>query len=153
MKKQQWRLILELLSGGPMPLCGGGLGAILSAPPEVSPLRPTQDIYRWCQGLSGYTAGLSWDHLIWLHEIIFLKYGVRKHEKSLIILQYQRTERRSPPPHWFLAAPWRCGLECASGGLEVIKGLLSTEPACPPTWPAAEPVMKPTAPQGTVSLL
>ena len=72
MKKQQWRLILELLSGGPMPLCSGRLGAILSAPPEV-------------QRLSRYIAGLSWDHLIWLHEIIFLKYGVRKHEKSLMI--------------------------------------------------------------------
>ena len=50
MREQQWRLILELLSGGPMTLCGGGLGAILSAPPKVSPLRATQDIYRWCPG-------------------------------------------------------------------------------------------------------
>lgn len=33
---------------------------------------------------------------------------------------------------------------------EVINRPLSAEPACPPTWPAQEPVMKPTAPRGTV---
>lgn len=100
MKKQQWRLILELLSGGPMPLCGERLGAILSAPLEVSPLL---DAHRTSIGgvqrLSGYIAGLSWDQLIWLHQMIFLKYGVRKYEKSLMIhCSWNIKEQSKDPP-------------------------------------------------------
>lgn len=75
-KRYQRGFIPELLVGwGSKPLCGGGLGAVLSAPPEVSPLprttqgNPPGDIHGQRPVCSGCAHSVSWDHfcrIIWI---------------------------------------------------------------------------------------
>ena len=74
--------------GGPS-LSGDRPGPLLSAPPEVSPLLEAHGMSMVSHGLGGETlilgttSALLQGSLIWLHEIVFLKYGVRRGEQSL----------------------------------------------------------------------
>lgn len=163
MERQWWEFVLEHLSGGIRDSVAEAREQLLPTPPEVSPLwRATQDTPSQCPAMIwvcrwlflGITSALLYGPLIWLHEIIFLKYGVRKDEKALMVYRFWNIKkvRKYSPSVGF------CGSQ-GGGGTLVYFGRAaghSLAPCkvfdCPPSWLAAEPRRKLPAPWGMIFL-
>lgn len=157
MERQWWEFVLEHLSGGIRDSVVEAREQLLPASPEVSPLwRTTQDTPSQCPAMIwvcrwlflGITSALLYGPLIWLHEIIFLKYRVRKDEKALMVYRFWNIKkvRKYSPSVGFCGPQGGGGTLVRFGRLLVIHWLLAK-------LSTALPRGLPQSPEGSCQLL